>query len=237
MDTCPTYFNQNAEMSEGVVHLKKSETKKNSSAYSSVFYIETSAISNTIETKVHSETSKKEELKNDTIEELWIKTLEEKAILAADLISKGISNSDIVGRVISNLKYNKPLISDLKMAIEKHKDAMKNIMSEDNVSAIKGPNINILSLFNALKFYPVMSSLPTEAITHYIDADAHIIGIVIGEKTNQININFLSNGELSFRHVDTTTGRIRISGSAFFGKDENIKDMNKIKKLISFVKS
>lgn len=237
MDTCPTYFNQNAEMSEGVVHLKKSETKKNSSAYSSVFYIETSAISNTIETKVHSETSKKEELKNDTIEELWIKTLEEKAILAADLISKGISNSDIVGRVISNLKYNKPLISDLKMAIEKHKDAMKNIMSEDNVSAIKGPNINILSLFNALKFYPVMSSLPTEAITHYIDADAHIIGIVIGEKTNKININFLSNGELSFRHVDTTTGRIRISGSAFFGKDENIKDMNKIKKLISFVKS
>lgn len=237
MDTCPTYFNQNAEMSEGVVHLKKFETKKNSSAYSSVFYIETSAISNTIETKVHSETSKKEELKNDTIEELWIKTLEEKAILAADLISKGISNSDIVGRVISNLKYNKPLISDLKMAIEKHKDAMKNIMSEDNVSAIKGPNINILSLFNALKFYPVMSSLPTEAITHYIDADAHIIGIVIGEKTNKININFLSNGELSFRHVDTTTGRIRISGSAFFGKDENIKDMNKIKKLISFVKS
>ncbi|MCV8934859.1 hypothetical protein ODW09_23345 [Escherichia coli] len=235
MDTCPTYFNQNAEMSEGVVHLKKSETKKNSSAYSSVFYIQTSSTSNTIETKIHSETSQKEILKNDIIEELWIKSLEEKAILAAELISKGISNADIVGRVISNLKYNKALISDLKVAIEKHKDAMKNIISEENTSAIKGPNINILSLFNALKFYPVISSLPEEAVTHYIDADAHIVGMVIGEKTNKININFLSNGELSFRHVDTTTGRIRISGSAFFGKDENIKDMSKIKKLISFV--
>ncbi|MGS9998277.1 hypothetical protein ACVNHD_22605, partial [Klebsiella pneumoniae] len=80
-----------------------------------------------------------------------------------------------------------------------------------------GPNISLLSLFNALKFYPVISTLPKEMVSQYIDADAHIVWMVIGDNNNKININFMSTGELLFRHIDKTTGRVRISGSAFFG--------------------
>lgn len=236
MDVQPTYYTQDAEMHEIVINIRKPSTEKRGEGKSSIFYTKTSSVSKTIETKSYTTHLKPFIEKKDNEEHLWLKNLEQKAKLAAELISKGESNTDIIGVITSSLNQNKTLVEDLKNAIEAHKESMKNVSDKNNESEIKGPNISLLSLFNALKFYPVISTLPKEMVSQYIDANAHIVGMVIGDNNNKININFMSTGELLFRHIDKTTGRVRISGSAFFGKDENIKDMKKIKKLISFVK-
>lgn len=243
MDAIPTYYTSATESCEkvGNVKLKKTATQKHSSAYSSGIYLiekTTSEIKETKKNQTKTEVISTEKAKVAlAIEEEWMLLLEGKAKLAAKLISSGTKNIKIVHSVISDINNNKYLIHDLLDAITLHEESMGEINEKETSSVISGPNINLLSLFNALKFYPVISELPKESIRQYIDADAHIICMSIGSDFNKITLNFLSTGELTFRHVDKTTGRVRISGSAFFGKDENINDMKKIKKLISFIKA
>ncbi|MCD6615277.1 hypothetical protein LSI99_25230, partial [Klebsiella quasipneumoniae subsp. similipneumoniae] len=81
--------------------------------------------------------------KKDNEEHLWLKNLEQKAKLAAELISKGESNTDIIGVITSSLNQNKTLVEDLKNAIEAHKESMKNVSDKNNESEIKGPNISL----------------------------------------------------------------------------------------------
>lgn len=242
MDAVPTYYTSATESCEkvGNVKLKKTATQKHSNAYSSGIYLITKTTSDIKEIKKNqtkTEVTNTEKTKVAlAAEEKWMSLLEDKAKLAAKLISSGNKNIEIVHSVISHISDNKHLIHGLLDAITLHEESMGIINEKETSRAITGPYINLLSLFNALKFYPVISELPKESIKQYIDADAHIICMSIGSNFNRITLNFLSTGELNFRHVDKTTGRVRISGSAFFGKDENINDMKKIKKLISFIK-
>lgn len=170
----------------------------------------------------------------------WYGIVENIALKAKGMLDGKHSNMDVINGVINEVRFFNEFKIDLVSAIEKHRQSVEENQNNEEVNAepiseVMGkPNVNLMSMFHLIKFYPVF--LESKAsFNHYIDADSHFVGIVSGSFLNNISILFKDDGEIYFRHVDKTSGRIRISGTAFFGKDKNLADAKKIRKILSFV--
>lgn len=170
----------------------------------------------------------------------WYRIIEDVALEAKGMLDGKHSNMDVINGVINKVKFFEEFKIDLASAIEKHRHSIEEKHNNEEFDTtpinknIGEPNINLMSMFHLIKFYPVF--LESKAsFNHYIDADSHFVGIVSGDLLNNISVLFKDDGEIYFRHVDKTSGRIRISGTAFFGKDKNLADAKKIRKILSFV--
>ncbi|MEX5731308.1 hypothetical protein [Providencia hangzhouensis] len=164
---------------------------------------------------------KKEDSEKEKFE-LWIVNLEE-------LAKKAMHDR----KIKSNIAIVISVIDDLRMA---NKSIIDSLFSNDACSVSDYENINLSSFFHAIRF---IREIPLFYINNgvlSIDKDSFYVNMSFVNKYNRLDITFIENGEINYRFTDHGGGRVRISGSSFFGTGRNQSETKKISKLLSLIR-
>lgn len=148
----------------------------------------------------------------------WVSFLEKQAKIAYQKKSMS-SNYVIVRDVIGSLSS-----IDVKSKFTSLDFIFKNIEREDNV-------VSLPSLFHTIKFIREIHHSFIKRSVFFIDKDSLYVNMSFITQDSRLDLTFMDNGEVNFRVVDCEKGRVRITGSSFFGVGKNQGETKKINKL------
>ncbi|MGC6655583.1 hypothetical protein [Pantoea sp. EEL5] len=115
---------------------------------------------------------------------------------------------------------------------EKKYNYLETLLANDNFNI----EVSLPSLFNSIRFTYEMSSDVIDKSVFFIDTDSQYVNMAFVNSESRLDLTFKDNGEISFRFIDCDGGRIRITGTSFFGLGGNQKETRKINKLIGLAK-